>query len=60
MRSFEDSLTRMGMNTVDLLLIHDLDHMHFEEAQLGHHLTQLFTSGWRVAHSYIYLLIWLG
>ncbi|MGE3270815.1 MAG: aldo/keto reductase [Chloroflexota bacterium] len=31
LRSYEDSLTRMGLNRIDALLIHDLD--------LGHHLT---------------------
>jgi D-threo-aldose 1-dehydrogenase len=30
LRSYEDSLTRLGMNTVDALLIHDLDFNHFE------------------------------
>ena len=28
MRSYEDSLTRMGVNRIDALLIHDLDHGH--------------------------------
>ena len=26
MRSYEDSLTRMGISRIDALLIHDLDH----------------------------------
>ena len=29
--SFEDSQQRLGMSEIDLLLIHDLDHMHFTE-----------------------------
>ena len=30
LRSYEDSLARLGMNTVDALLIHDLDFKHHE------------------------------
>jgi D-threo-aldose 1-dehydrogenase len=30
LRSYEDSLTRLGMNRIDALLIHDLDFNHFE------------------------------
>jgi D-threo-aldose 1-dehydrogenase len=30
LRSYEDSLTRLGMNTINALLIHDLDFNHFE------------------------------
>ncbi|MBA2300066.1 MAG: aldo/keto reductase, partial [Chloroflexi bacterium] len=30
LRSYEDSLTRLGMNTIDALLIHDLDFNHHE------------------------------
>ena len=34
MRSFEDSLQRLGINRIDVLLIHDLDTWHFKtEAQ---------------------------
>ena len=48
MRSFEDSLQRLGMNKIDLLLIHDLDPWHFKtEAKVGPYMNQLFTSGWR-------------
>jgi D-threo-aldose 1-dehydrogenase len=48
MRSFEDSLQRLGMNKIDVLLIHDLDPWHFKtEAKIGPYMNQLFTSGWR-------------
>jgi D-threo-aldose 1-dehydrogenase len=48
MRSFEDSLQRLGINRVDLLLIHDLDPWHFKlEAKVGAYMNQLYTSGWR-------------
>jgi D-threo-aldose 1-dehydrogenase len=48
MRSFEDSLQRLGMDRVDLLLIHDLDFWHHKsEAKVTAYLSQLATSGWR-------------
>lgn len=48
MRSYEDSLTRLGLNTVDLLLIHDLDVAEIGSPDLvAHHLADLERSGWR-------------
>lgn len=47
MRSFEDSLTRMGLHDVELLLIHDLDHLFHTESQFQARINQLITSGWR-------------
>jgi D-threo-aldose 1-dehydrogenase len=48
MRSFEDSLQRLGMNRIDLLLIHDLDAWnHTHPAKLDAYFNQLFLSGWR-------------
>ena len=48
MRSYEQSHMRLGMNRIDLLLIHDLDFwFHTTEAKVSAHLSQLFTSGWR-------------
>ena len=48
MRSYEQSQMRLGMNSIDLLLIHDLDFwFHTTEAKVSAYLTQLFTSGWR-------------
>jgi D-threo-aldose 1-dehydrogenase len=48
MRSYEQSQMRLGMNRIDLLLIHDLDFwFHQTEAKVAAHLAQLFTSGWR-------------
>ena len=48
MRSWEDSLQRMGLNKVDMLLIHDLDIWFNKTEQRVHYwLSQLYTSGWR-------------
>ena len=48
MRSFEDSLQRLGINRIDVLLIHDLDTWHFKtEAKVAPYMNQLYTSGWR-------------
>jgi D-threo-aldose 1-dehydrogenase len=48
MRSFEDSLQRLGINSIDLLLIHDLDSWHHKlQAKIDAYFDQLFTSGWR-------------
>lgn len=48
MRSYEQSLMRLGLNTIDLLLIHDLDVAEIGSADLvAHHLRDLEASGWR-------------
>ncbi|MBM3262512.1 MAG: aldo/keto reductase [candidate division Zixibacteria bacterium] len=47
MRSYEDSLTRMSVNDIELLLIHDLDHFFHTEPQVQAYLNQMATSGWR-------------
>jgi len=48
MRSYEDSLQRLGLNSIDLLLIHDLDYgFHTTEEQVTASLAQVYTSGWR-------------
>lgn len=48
MRAFEGSLQRLGMNRVDLLMIHDLDFWFNEkECRVTAWLEQLFVSGWR-------------
>jgi D-threo-aldose 1-dehydrogenase len=48
MRSFEDSLQRLGISSVDLLLAHDLDlWIHKNPAKLDAYFDQLFLSGWR-------------
>ncbi len=48
MRSYEDSLQRLGVNRVDLLLIHDLDFLFNQtEERVTAYLEQLYTSGWR-------------
>ena len=48
MRSFEDSLQRLGLARVDVLLIHDLDFGYFKtERRVNAHLSDLATGGWR-------------
>jgi D-threo-aldose 1-dehydrogenase len=48
MRAYEDCLQRLGMNRIDLLIIHDLDFWHQDvEAKVQAYLGQLATSGWR-------------
>lgn len=47
-RSYEDSLQRLGLNRVDLLLIHDLDfHYHKTEEGVEGYMRQLDDGGWR-------------
>jgi D-threo-aldose 1-dehydrogenase len=48
MRAYEDSLQRLGMNAVDILIIHDLDFWHHRtEPLVAARLAQLATSGYR-------------
>ena len=48
MRSFEDSLQRLGLPRIDLLLIHDLDlSHHVTEAKVTAYLTELHNGGFR-------------
>jgi D-threo-aldose 1-dehydrogenase len=48
MRSVEDSYLRLGMNRIDILLIHDLDRgFHPDPDTLALHRNTLLTSGWK-------------
>ena len=48
MRSFEDSLQRLGIPSIDLLLVHDLDGWnHRNPERLDSYFAQLVTGGWR-------------
>ncbi|MSS70732.1 MAG: aldo/keto reductase [Candidatus Latescibacteria bacterium] len=48
MRSYEDSLQRLGLHAADLLLIHDLDRVcHATDERVNAYMTQILTSGWR-------------
>jgi D-threo-aldose 1-dehydrogenase len=47
LRSYEDSLLRLGVNKVDALLIHDLDLGYFDEPTLVRHLDDLERGGIR-------------
>jgi D-threo-aldose 1-dehydrogenase len=48
MRSYEDSLQRLGFLHIDMLIIHDLDFMyHRTEPRVAAYLGQLATSGFR-------------
>lgn len=52
MRSYESSMMRLGLNTIDLLLIHDLDVAEIGSADLvAHHFRDLERSGWRALES---------
>jgi D-threo-aldose 1-dehydrogenase len=52
MRAYEDSLQRLGMNRVDLLIIHDLDFWHHaHEPKVAAYLAQLATGGFRALES---------
>jgi D-threo-aldose 1-dehydrogenase len=46
-RSFEDSLQRLGLDRVDLLLIHDLDAGTHGVDRVAPHLAELEGGGWR-------------
>ena len=48
MRSYDDSLQRLGLGSVDLLVIHDLDLLfHHSEQRVAALMQELATSGWR-------------
>ena len=48
MRSFEDSLQRLGISSIDLLLVHDLDIWnHKNPERLDAYFAQLIAGGWR-------------
>ncbi|MBK8086460.1 MAG: aldo/keto reductase [Devosia sp.] len=48
MRAYEDSLQRLGMNRIDMLLIHDLDLANLgSDALVDAHFAQLATGGMR-------------
>ena len=47
MRSHEDSMQRLGLNRIDMLVLHDLDQQHHEPADFEAHWRTLEQSGWR-------------
>jgi D-threo-aldose 1-dehydrogenase len=48
MRSYEDSMQRLGLNRIDMLIIHDLDMgYHQTDARLRSHFGMLVSSGYR-------------
>jgi D-threo-aldose 1-dehydrogenase len=48
MRSYEDSIQRLGTSYIDLLLVHDIDHWHLgTDARVNAYMAQLYTSGYR-------------
>lgn len=48
MRSYEDSLQRLGLNRVDLLIVHDLDEGNLgSQRSVEAHFSQLVTGGYR-------------
>jgi len=46
LRSYEDSLQRLGLSRLDLLVIHDLDSGYHDHAALAHHRSALESGGW--------------
>ena len=46
MRSYEDSLQRLGLSQVDLLVIHDLDSGYHDPVALAAHRNALESGGW--------------
>ena len=52
MRSFEDSLQRLGISSIDLLLVHDLDIWNRKNPErLDAYFAQLIAGGWRALKS---------
>ena len=47
MRSYEDSLQRLGLGSVELLVIHDLDLLFHPPERMAALQIELATSGWR-------------
>ena len=47
MRSVEDSLQRLALERIDILLVHDVDVYTHGVAMQQHHFDQLMTSGWK-------------
>lgn len=47
MRSYEDSQQRLGIPSIDILLIHDLDSWYHTSDQIETYWGQLRTGGWR-------------
>jgi D-threo-aldose 1-dehydrogenase len=47
LRSFEDSLQRLGLNRIDILIIHDLDSSVYDAAGIATQFALLEASGWR-------------
>ena len=47
MRSYEDSLQRLGLGSVELLVIHDLDLLFHTRERMAALQIELATSGWR-------------
>jgi D-threo-aldose 1-dehydrogenase len=46
LRSYEDSLLRLGLNRVDCLVIHDLESTYHTAVELDRHRAALEASGW--------------
>jgi len=48
MRAYEDSLQRLGINFIDMLLVHDLDFKHnLNEEKFSYYFNQLKSSGYK-------------
>jgi D-threo-aldose 1-dehydrogenase len=47
LRSYEDSLQRLGLNSIDMLVIHDLDSAEHDGGTIAQQWARLRASGWR-------------
>jgi D-threo-aldose 1-dehydrogenase len=47
MRGFEDSLQRLGLNKIDILLVHDLDPVIHDQKQFQHHFKTYVEEGYK-------------
>ena len=47
MRGFEDSLQRLGLNQIDILLVHDLDPIIHDQEYFLHHFKTYMDSGYK-------------
>lgn len=49
MRSFEDSLQRLGANRIDILLVHDIN-QKYHAGRIGQRIAELMDGGYRALH----------
>jgi D-threo-aldose 1-dehydrogenase len=50
MRSFEDSLQRLGLNKIDMILVHDLDPVVHQPQEFKNHFKTYIDGGYKALH----------